>query len=70
MTEDEGGQVSGDTAEIYEQCSVPAIFGQWGPHMVRASVWASRGRCPHGSVRFGCPVALTYSSVAFAAANS
>jgi SAM-dependent methyltransferase len=34
MTEPEGWQVSGDAAEVYERCFVPAIFGQWAPHMV------------------------------------
>ena len=34
MTEHEGWQVSGDAAEVYEKCFVPAIFGQWAPRMV------------------------------------
>ena len=34
MTEHEAWQVSGDAAEVYEQCFVPAIFGQWAPRMV------------------------------------
>ena len=29
MTEPEGWQVSGNAAEVYEKCFVPAIFGQW-----------------------------------------
>ena len=34
MEEHESWQVSKDAAEIYEQCFVPAIFGQWAPQMV------------------------------------
>lgn len=34
MKETEGWQVSGDAAEVYEQCFVPAIFGRWAPQMV------------------------------------
>ncbi len=37
MKGSEGWQVSGDAAEVYEQCFVPAIFGRWAPHMVDAS---------------------------------
>ena len=36
MTEPEGWQVSGDAAEVYEKCFVPAIFGQWAPQMAEA----------------------------------
>lgn len=44
MTEHEGWQVSGDAAEVYEKCFVPAIFGQWAPHMVDAARVASGER--------------------------
>jgi SAM-dependent methyltransferase len=44
MTEPEGWQVSGDAAEVYEKCFVPAIFGQWAPHMVDAARVASGDR--------------------------
>ena len=37
MTEPEGWQVSGDAAEVYEQCFVPAIFGQWAPLMANVA---------------------------------
>ncbi len=37
MTEQESWQVSGDAAEVYEKCFVPAIFGQWAPQMVDAA---------------------------------
>lgn len=33
MTEQEGWQVSGAAAEVYEKCFVPAIFGQWAPRL-------------------------------------
>lgn len=41
MTEPDGWQVSGDAAEVYEHCFVPAIFGQWAPHMADAAQVAS-----------------------------
>jgi SAM-dependent methyltransferase len=41
MTEPEGWQVSGDAAEVYERCFVPAIFGQWAPRMADAARVAS-----------------------------
>jgi SAM-dependent methyltransferase len=34
MTEPESWQVSGDAAEVYERCFVPAIFGRWAPQLV------------------------------------
>ena len=37
MAEQQAWQVSGDAAEVYERCFVPAIFGRWAPHMVDAS---------------------------------
>jgi ubiquinone/menaquinone biosynthesis C-methylase UbiE len=33
MTEQEGWQVSGAAAEVYEKWFVPAIFGQWAPRL-------------------------------------
>ena len=33
MTDQEGWQVSGAAAEVYEKCFVPAIFGQWAPRL-------------------------------------
>jgi hypothetical protein len=47
MTEPEGWQVSGNAAEVYEKCFVPAIFGQWAPHVADAARLASRScaRC-------------------------
>jgi SAM-dependent methyltransferase len=44
MTEPEGWQISGDAAEVYEKCFVPAIFGRWAPHMVDAARVASGDR--------------------------
>lgn len=44
MTEPEGWQVSGDAAEVYEKCFVPAIFGQWAPHLADAARVASGDR--------------------------
>jgi hypothetical protein len=44
MTEPEGWQVSGDAAEVYEKCFVPAIFGQWAPRLADAAKVASRDR--------------------------
>jgi hypothetical protein len=44
MTEPEGWQVSADAAEVYERCFVPAIFGQWAPHMADAARVASGDR--------------------------
>lgn len=37
MKEHESWQISGDAAEVYEQCFVPAIFGRWAPYMVDAA---------------------------------
>jgi SAM-dependent methyltransferase len=37
MTEQESWQVSEAAAEVYERCSVPAIFGQWAPQLVDAA---------------------------------
>ena len=34
MAEQESWQVSNDAAEVYENCFVPAIFGQWAPRLV------------------------------------
>jgi SAM-dependent methyltransferase len=44
MTEPEGWQVSGDAAEVYEKCFVPAIFGQWAPRLADAARVASGDR--------------------------
>jgi SAM-dependent methyltransferase len=44
MTEPEGWQVSGDAAEVYEKCFVPAIFGQWAPRLADAARIASGDR--------------------------
>jgi ubiquinone/menaquinone biosynthesis C-methylase UbiE len=44
MTEQEGWQVSGDAAEVYERCFVPAIFGRWAPQIVDAASVASVDR--------------------------
>jgi ubiquinone/menaquinone biosynthesis C-methylase UbiE len=44
MTEHEGWQVSGDAAEVYEKCFVPAIFGQWAAQLVDAARVASGDR--------------------------
>ena len=44
MTDHESWQVSGDAAEVYEQCFVPAIFGQWAPQLVDAAKVAARDR--------------------------
>lgn len=40
MAEHEGWQVSGDAAEVYERCFVPAIFGQWAAHVAGAATLA------------------------------
>jgi len=37
MTEHESWQVSGDAAEVYERCFVPAIFGRWAAHVADAA---------------------------------
>lgn len=37
MAEREGWQVSGNAAEVYERCFVPAIFGRWAPQIVDAA---------------------------------
>lgn len=44
MTEHEGWQVSGDAAEVYEKCFVPAIFGQWASQMADAAKLAPGDR--------------------------
>jgi SAM-dependent methyltransferase len=44
MTEHESWQVSGDAAEVYEKCFVPAIFGRWAPQIVDAACVASVDR--------------------------
>jgi SAM-dependent methyltransferase len=44
MTEHEDWQVSGDAAEVYEKCFVPAIFGQWAPRMADVARAASGDR--------------------------
>jgi SAM-dependent methyltransferase len=37
MTDHESWQVSGDAAEVYEKCFVPAIFGRWAPQIAEAA---------------------------------
>jgi SAM-dependent methyltransferase len=44
MTEPESWQVSGDAAEVYERCFVPAIFGGWAPQVADAARVASVDR--------------------------
>jgi SAM-dependent methyltransferase len=44
MTEHESWQVSGDAAEVYERCFVPAIFGPWAPQIADAAKVASDDR--------------------------
>ena len=44
MTEPEDWQVSGNAAEVYEKCFVPAIFGQWAPYVADAARLASTDR--------------------------
>jgi SAM-dependent methyltransferase len=44
MTEHESWQVSGDAAEVYEKCFVPAIFGRWAPQIAEAARVASEDR--------------------------
>jgi SAM-dependent methyltransferase len=44
MTEHEGWQVSGDAAEVYERCFVPAIFGRWAPQVADAAKIAAGDR--------------------------
>jgi ubiquinone/menaquinone biosynthesis C-methylase UbiE len=44
MTEHEGWQVSGDAAEVYEKCFVPAIFGRWVSQVADAAKIASGDR--------------------------
>jgi SAM-dependent methyltransferase len=44
MTEHESWQVSGDAAEVYERCFVPAIFGRWAPQIADAANIASEDR--------------------------
>jgi SAM-dependent methyltransferase len=44
MTEHESWQVSGDAAEVYERCFVPAIFGRWAPQVAAAARIAAGDR--------------------------
>jgi ubiquinone/menaquinone biosynthesis C-methylase UbiE len=44
MTRPNDWQVSGDAAEVYERCFVPAIFGQWAPRMTDVARVASADR--------------------------
>jgi ubiquinone/menaquinone biosynthesis C-methylase UbiE len=44
MTERESWQVSGDAAEVYERCFVPAIFGRWALQIADAAKVASDDR--------------------------
>jgi SAM-dependent methyltransferase len=44
MTEHESWQVSGDAAEVYERCFVPAIFGRWAPQVADAAGVTSEDR--------------------------
>jgi SAM-dependent methyltransferase len=44
MAEHESWQVSGDAAEVYERCFVPAIFGRWAPQVADAARVASEDR--------------------------
>jgi SAM-dependent methyltransferase len=44
MTEHESWQVSGDAAEVYERCFVPAIFGGWAPQVADAARVGSEDR--------------------------
>jgi SAM-dependent methyltransferase len=44
MAEHEGWQVSGDAAEVYERCFVPAIFGRWAPQVAAAARVAAGDR--------------------------
>jgi SAM-dependent methyltransferase len=44
MAEHESWQVSGDAAEVYEKCFVPAIFGRWAPQIAGAARVASDDR--------------------------
>jgi ubiquinone/menaquinone biosynthesis C-methylase UbiE len=44
MTEHESWQISGDAAEMYERCFVPAIFGRWAPQIADAAGVASEDR--------------------------
>jgi SAM-dependent methyltransferase len=44
MTDHESWQVSGDAAEVYERCFVPAIFGRWAPLIADAASVASEDR--------------------------
>ena len=54
MTEPEGWQVSGNAAEVYEKCFVPAIFGQWAPCVADAARLTSRIVCSMSAVGRGC----------------
>jgi ubiquinone/menaquinone biosynthesis C-methylase UbiE len=40
----ESWQVSGDAAEVYDRCFVPAIFGRWAPQIADAARVASEDR--------------------------
>jgi ubiquinone/menaquinone biosynthesis C-methylase UbiE len=44
MTEHEAWQVSGNAAEVYERCFVPAISGRWAPQVVDAARVAAGDR--------------------------
>jgi ubiquinone/menaquinone biosynthesis C-methylase UbiE len=44
VTELAAWQVSGDAAEVYERCFVPAIFGRWAPRVADAAKIASGDR--------------------------
>jgi len=44
MSDQEAWQVSGDAAEVYERCFVPALFGQWAPQLVDAAQVAAGDR--------------------------
>lgn len=44
MNDHEGWQVSGDAADVYERCFVPAIFGQWASRLVDVAMVAAGDR--------------------------
>jgi SAM-dependent methyltransferase len=44
MTEHESWQVSGDAAEVYERCFVPAIFSRWASQVADAAKISSGDR--------------------------
>jgi hypothetical protein len=37
MSDVDRGQIVADAARVYEEFFVPALFGQWGPRLVRAA---------------------------------